>query len=1176
MNKVLPEGVGRAVTLGIIAVSFSLLSLFSMPHSAVAATVLSESFGVGSNQNDIPSWEKHEQGTIAREGQGAGEDIASPNGGRFAKIAEDGSDNGNEDGWICREVNAEQYTSLTLTYYWNGDKDASSNDKGIVEARNNGNGDANCGANGGWTQLKSHSLSDDTPAWNTQTAFSIGAFDGTTFLIRFRNDANDNEYFRVDGIQIEGEQAPGKVVVKKVLINNNGGSKILSEFTFSVSGGTPALLPATVEGATSTLPAGSPYTVVENESYSAYLTTYSADCSGTVASGEVKYCIVTNDDIQQNQEEDEDEEGEDPTPTPDQCKVTQTIVSDALTIDDAGPATLLTFIHSAWTALIADASWIWSEEPLGDPVNEVTENFIRDFTVAGIPMGGTLSIAADNSYEVILNGLPLCSDAGEDNFSSVDTCLIDASDLVQGENTIEFTVKNWAQNGGTQETNPAGLLYKLVVDESNCGSTVSATKIICANEADLPNYGYGGDGESAQPVTNFPITETTAADFLAEHPKCWLGEGWSWQWAPMSEPALPMDFIGPAPLPWTTYTDDDNDGVTTFSLAANVIGTGAIWIREVLKEGYMTFGGDNPTAEVSPEMHCGPTSQHFDNRDGNYLNGTPIHCVAWNVILDAPQCSDGINNEDGDQVSDMDDPGCHTDGNPNNPDSYDPKDDDESNPGGGQETAISATKIICAYEEDLPNYGLGGDGEGAQAVTNFPITETTAADFLEKHPNCWLGEGWSWQWAPMSEPALPLNLIGEAPDPWITLTDDDNDGVTEFTLDPGIIGTASIWIREVFLAGFVPFGGDNVFNPVSSEMHCGPTSQHFDNRDGNGLNGTPIHCVAWNALQCDEGEVASVEEQACVPMDHEDEPEPEDPSWLTIIKSTEGGDGTFSFSVDALGELEFSDDISTTTLQGAGYLSLELPGAGTYWVTEDVAEEWTLDDVICYYDDTSEGIDVANGKQITVDEAGDDITCYFYNSKNEVEIDDTPQDDINPPAVDLCNNIDGVQTTVPAGLTEANNVCVPAGPNNGNGGGGNGAGGGGGITGLFAPNGQVAGAATQQGQVLGETCGLYMDQYLRRGNVRNNQNQVMKLQQFLNKHGFGTFVPSGFFGPMTENAVKAFQSQYAASILTPWGLSAPTGLAYLTTLRQINLIECPALKLELPQLVDWSSNPTVQ
>ena len=51
---------------------------------------------------------------------------------------------------------------------------------------------------------------------------------------------------------------------------------------------------------------------------------------------------------------------------------------------------------------------------------------------------------------------------------------------------------------------------------------------------------------------------------------------------------------------------------------------------------------------------------------------------------DTPECSDATDN-DGDEVIDADDPGCHTDGNPDNPDSYDPEDDDEGDDGGPPE-----------------------------------------------------------------------------------------------------------------------------------------------------------------------------------------------------------------------------------------------------------------------------------------------------------------------------------------------------------------------------------------------------------------------------------------------------------------------------------------------------------
>jgi len=184
----------------------------AFPNIAEAASsVFTEDFGTGSDSATISGWEKHEDSTIVREGQGSGEDIASPNGGRFAKIAEDSDDGGTQDGYICKEINAEDFENLTLSYYWNGDFEAEGNepggpDLGIVEARNNGNGDANCGAVGGWDELQSHDLTQHSDSWNLQSAFDISDYDGTKFLIRFRNDTSANdEWFRVDGINISGD-----------------------------------------------------------------------------------------------------------------------------------------------------------------------------------------------------------------------------------------------------------------------------------------------------------------------------------------------------------------------------------------------------------------------------------------------------------------------------------------------------------------------------------------------------------------------------------------------------------------------------------------------------------------------------------------------------------------------------------------------------------------------------------------------------------------------------------------------------------------------------------------------------------------------------------------------------------------------------------------------------------
>ena len=126
--------------------------------------------------------------------------------------------------------------------------------------------------------------------------------------------------------------------------------------------------------------------------------------------------------------------------------------------------------------------------------------------------------------------------------------------------------------------------------------------------------------------------------------------------------------------------------------------------------------------------------------------------------------------------------------------------------------------------------------------------------------------------------------------------------------------------------------------------------------------------------------------------------------------------------------------------------------------------------------------------------------------------------------------------------------------------------------------GQVLGAststvATSTGQVLGESCGLYLTSYIHpnRQNL-NDPAQVKKLQIFLNQN-LGLSLPvDGVYDSSTIAAVDQFQVKYHNEVLHPWtplGLPTeytPTGYVYQTTQRWINLIMCPALNLSLPAL----------
>lgn len=125
------------------------------------------------------------------------------------------------------------------------------------------------------------------------------------------------------------------------------------------------------------------------------------------------------------------------------------------------------------------------------------------------------------------------------------------------------------------------------------------------------------------------------------------------------------------------------------------------------------------------------------------------------------------------------------------------------------------------------------------------------------------------------------------------------------------------------------------------------------------------------------------------------------------------------------------------------------------------------------------------------------------------------------------------------------------------------------------PAGLVLGASTTTvetapGEVCSAAAGSYLRDYLRMG-LRNDPEQVIKLQKFLNE-SLGLNIPvTGFFGPLTFNAVKQFQLANADQVLDPWvpfGLpkATPTGHVYKTTKRWINILQCKSVDIPMPLL----------
>jgi hypothetical protein len=157
--------------------------------------------------------------------------------------------------------------------------------------------------------------------------------------------------------------------------------------------------------------------------------------------------------------------------------------------------------------------------------------------------------------------------------------------------------------------------------------TIKATKIVCTNEADLPNWGTGGPN----------ITASTATDWVAAHASCHLESGWTFEFA-KSEVANPGDEAGVGGNNWYPFGPTNVQGVATAVISDFSSEPDKIWVREQFKNGYIPFTG-NGINNVSAEMYCHTDVLNYDNYDyiANPQFGQTYNCVAWNVPTPPPE-----------------------------------------------------------------------------------------------------------------------------------------------------------------------------------------------------------------------------------------------------------------------------------------------------------------------------------------------------------------------------------------------------------------------------------------------------------------------------------------------------------------------------------------------------------
>jgi len=169
-------------------------------------------------------------------------------------------------------------------------------------------------------------------------------------------------------------------------------------------------------------------------------------------------------------------------------------------------------------------------------------------------------------------------------------------------------------------------------------ATIYATKIVCTDEDDLPNWGNGGPN----------ISTTTAADWVASHDSCELKDGWEFEWAGEDVFDPRTTTTGSAGAGWNAFdTQTNSNGVAKVELTAAEIGNNSyVWVRELLKPGYIPFTwseSDGNSNDESAELYCATDVLNYDNFDrvDTIEVGETYHCVAWNVPKDDPGYSQG-------------------------------------------------------------------------------------------------------------------------------------------------------------------------------------------------------------------------------------------------------------------------------------------------------------------------------------------------------------------------------------------------------------------------------------------------------------------------------------------------------------------------------------------------------
>ncbi|MFC1755799.1 SdrD B-like domain-containing protein [Patescibacteria group bacterium] len=226
-------------------------------------------------------------------------------------------------------------------------------------------------------------------------------------------------------------------------------------------------------------------------------------------------------------------------------------------------------------------------------------------------------------------------------------------DVKEGDYVVEeIGQHDWEPQGGTTQNVSINVENNefLFTNKYVAPVTIIATKIVCDDEGDLPNWGPSGQGPGL-------IKASTAEDYVLGHEGCELVEGWEFQWGTDANTNPGDAEYGPA-VGWNNFdTTTDVNGeavVTIYNIPENL--KQGIKVREVLKTNYTPFtftlnGGTN-VDDYSAEIYCHDDILNYDNDDRvrGVEYGETYYCVAWNVEHDDLEGYKRVYDSDGKRV----------------------------------------------------------------------------------------------------------------------------------------------------------------------------------------------------------------------------------------------------------------------------------------------------------------------------------------------------------------------------------------------------------------------------------------------------------------------------------------------------------------------------------------------